>query len=370
MSDQDGNGPLAPLNPWCKDPDVTDIMVDGYNKLYVERRSLGCKFEDVPSTFRDNDHLMDIIDSLVASQGDKRDESSPLIDTHLPDGSHINAVMPPFSQAGPAITTHKTPRDQLTMADLIRFGFWTEEIVEFLCACVHSRLNIVVSGDVASGKTTVLNLIAGMIPTDERIVIIEPMAEVQLPKTHKYVVGLESHPPDIDGKGEVSTQHLVRNALRMRADRIIICNVLGSEAWDLFEAMNTGHDGTLMSIHAESAHDALTRLEMMVTSAHPSLPLQNVRRQMASAIDLITFQERLRDGSRKILKVAEVRGMKGDVIELQDIFEFQQPDIKEHAGRNNPTTSGHFITTGHIPEFLERIETAGVKLSRDLFTPK
>ena len=247
---------------------------------------------------------------------------------------------------------------------MLDFGSWNEDIVKFLTACVRGRLNIVIAGGVGSGKTAVLNLVAGMIPPDERIITVENAGELQLPEELKRVIRLESRPANIEGRGEVTIRDLVINSLRMRPDRIIVGEVRANEAFDLFQAMNTGHDGTMMTVHANSVRDVLARLETIITLSFPSLPLLSVRQQMASALDLITYQERLRDGSRKILKVTEVVGMQGDVIELQDIFEFRQ------TGVENGKIKGHFTATGHIPRFLDRFQAAGIELPLSLFTPQ
>jgi len=361
MNAQDQTNSLAALEPWLNDPDVAEIMVDGYDCVYVEREG---KFVDVPTPFRDDEHLLQVIDAILEPLGRKVDESSPMVvDARLFDGSRVNVVVPPISLTGPTLVIRKFFRTPITFEDLFRYGSVGKNVVEFLRACVQGRLNIVVAGGTGSGKTTFLNLVAGMIPAGERVITVENAAELNLPP-RKYLVSLESRSPDLGGRGEVTMRDLLANALRMRPDRIITGEVQSAEALDLFQAMNTGHDGTLFTIHASSPRDALTRLEMMVTSANPSLPLLNVRRQMASAIDLITHLERLRDGTRKVLKVTEVVGMQGDVVMLQDIFEFRQTGVK------NTKITGHFTATGHIPRFLDRIRAAGVDLPLSLFTPQ
>lgn len=362
MMSKDRANPLAPLEPLLNDPQVKEIMVDGHSKVYVER---GGKFVDVPTPFRDEGHLMEVIAAIFEPLGRKVDQSSPMCDARLFDGSRVNVVVPPISLVGPVLTLRKFPLKPLTIEDVLGFGSWNEDIVEFLRACVRARLNIVVAGGTGSGKTTLLNLIAGMIPSDERIITVENVSELQqlLSTKFKRLVRLESRPPNIEGKGEITMRDLVINALRMRPDRIIVGEVRAGEAIEVFQAMNTGHDGTMMSIHANSPRDTLARLETMVLMANPSLPLLNVRQHMASAIDLITYQERLQDGRRKVLKVTEVVGLQGDVIMLQDIFEFRQTGVKEGE------ITGHFTATGNIPRFLDRIRAAGVELPMRLFTP-
>ena len=358
VTDVLGWGPLEPL---LRDSTVTEIMVDGCDKIYVERHG---KLGDVPGQFRDQEHLMGYIHRILMPVGRRLDESAPFVDARLPDGSRVNVVIPPISLVGPVLTIRKFARGQLSIEQVLRFGAWSEDIVEFLRACVLGRLNVVIAGGTASGKTTVMNLVAGMIPAGERIITVENAAELQLPDTLKYVVSLESRPANIEGQGEVTIRDLVINSLRMRPDRIVLGECRGPEVIDLLQAMNTGHDGTMFTIHANSPRDALARLETTATAANPSLPLLNVRQQMASAIDLITYQERLQDGTRKIMKVTEVAGMQGDVILLRDIFEFRRTGVKD--GR----VTGHFSATGYIPSFLDRIRAAGVDLPLSLFTPQ
>jgi len=361
MSTQDRSNPLAPLEPWLNDPQVGEIMVDGHDNVYVERDG---KLVDVPTPFRDDEHLLEAIAALLAPTGQKVDVSSPMVDAPLFDNrGRFNVVVPPISLVGPALIIRKFSHKPLTVEDLLRLGSWNEDMVELLRACVRARLNIVISGGTGSGKTTVLNLIAGMIPGDERIVTVENVGELQLPEGLRRVVRLVSRPPNMEGKGEVTIRDLVINSLRMRPDRIIVGEVRATEAIDLFQAMNTGHDGTMITVHASSPRDVLARLETMVLMANPSLPLLNVRQQMASAIDLITYQERLQDGRRKILKMTEVIGMQGDIVVLHDIFEFRQTGVKDGK------VTGHYTATGYIPKFLDRIRASGVDLPLSLFTP-
>jgi pilus assembly protein CpaF len=284
-----------------------------------------------------------------------------MMDLRLPDGSRVNAVIPPIARNGPLLTICKSSPDPLTLEDLLRFENLNEDMSEFLQACVQGRLNIVVTGVTGSGKTTILNVLANMIPEDQRIINIQHSDELTL--RHKYLVTLESRPPNLEGKGEVSIRDLVINALKMRPDRIITAEVRGGEALNLLEAMNAGHDGCMFTVHATTPHDALARLEVMVTSANPSLPLLNVRQMMASTLDLIVHQERLRDGTRRQVRISEVEGIQGDTIVLSDIFEFRQTG--QTAGKIN----GYFTATGRIPKFLSRLSAAGVDLPLSLFTP-
>jgi len=349
---------LGPLEPLLEDATVTEILVDGYNKIYVERRG---KLEDAPASFRDDGHLMEIINRIVTPLGRRIDESHPIVDVRLPDGSRVNVVIPPIALTGPVMTIRKFTATLLTADDLLRLGACNEAIVEFLRACVQGRINIAISGGAGSGKTTLLNLIAGMIPDDERIIVVENVAELRLPQ--KRVVRLESRPLNLEGKGEVTIRDLVINALRMRPDRIIAGEVRWDEALHLFAAMNTGHDGSMFSLHASSPRDALARLEVMASSANPSIPLLGVREMIASAIGLIVHRERLQDGSRKVVKVTEVQGMQGDVITLSDLFVFQQTGVEDGK------IAGRFVATGQIPKFLNRIRDAGIQLPMDLFAP-
>jgi pilus assembly protein CpaF len=352
---------LAPLEPLLSDPEVAEVMVDGYDKVYVEKHG---QLIDMPSLFRDDEHLMEVINGILEWTGQKADESNPFADVRLSDGSRVNAIVPPISLIGPVLTIRKFRVRRLSVEDVIRFGAVSEDLIEFLQACVQARFNIAIAGGVGSGKTTFLNIVAGMIPPDERIITVENAGELRLPETLKRVIRLESRPPNLEGRGEVTVRDLVINALRMRPDRIVVGEVRSSETFDLLQAMNTGHDGTAFTIHASSPRDALARLEMQVTYADLSVPLLSIRQMMASAIDLITYQERMPDGTRKVLKVTEVTGMQGDIIELQDIFEFRQTGVEDGRIR------GHFTATGRIPGFLNRIQTAGIELPLSLFTPK
>ncbi len=348
-----GYGPIQPL---LEDDTVTEIMVNGPKKIYVER---GGKIHKTDITFQDDDHLMKIIDRILAPLGRRVDESTPYVDARLPDGSRVNVIIPPLSLIGPVVTIRKFARIPFTAEKLVEMGSITPEVVEFLKACVKARLNIIVSGGTGSGKTTLLNVLSAFIPEDERIITIENAAELQLKQEH--VVTLETRPPNIEGKGEVTMRDLVINSLRMRPDRIIVGEVRGGEALDMLQAMNTGHDGSLSTLHANSPRDALARLETMVLMAGMELPLRAIRQQIASAIDLIIHTERMRDGTRKVVQVTEVQGMEGDIIVLQDIFVF------ERLGWENGRIVGRLRPTGIRPKFMERLEAAGIYLPPEIF---
>jgi pilus assembly protein CpaF len=348
-----GYGPIEPL---LADETITEIMVNGSQSIYIERKGM---IEKVNTAFESDEHLMRIIDRIVAPLGRRIDESSPYVDARLPDGSRVNAIIPPLSLIGPVLTIRKFAKTPLTVENMIDFGTITPEAIEFLKACVIARLNIVVSGGTGSGKTTFLNILSGFIPNRERIVTIENAAELQLRQEH--VVTLESRPPNIEGKGEVSIRDLVINSLRMRPDRIIVGECRGGEALDMLQAMNTGHDGSLTTIHSNSPRDTLSRLETMTLMAGMDLPLKAIREQVASAINLIIHQERMKDGSRKIVNIAEVQGMEGDVIVMSDIFVFEQTGIE--AGK----VIGRLRPTGLRPKFIERIESANIQLPPNIF---
>ncbi len=348
-----GYGPIQPL---LNDDTINEIMVNGPYKVYIERNG---KIEKTNITFRDNEHLMRIIDRILAPLGRRVDESCPYMDARLPDGSRVNVIIPPLSLVGPVLTIRKFAKIPFTVEKLIEIGTITPEAIEFLKACVIARLNIVISGGTGSGKTTFLNVLSGFIPNDERIITIENAAELQLRQEH--VVTLETRPPNIEGKGEVTMRDLVINALRMRPDRIIVGEVRGGEALDMLQAMNTGHDGSLTTLHANSPRDALSRLETMVLMAGIEIPVKAIRQQIASALDLIVHMERLRDGSRKVVQITEVQGMEGDTIVLQDIFVFEQMGIE------NGKIIGRLRPTGIRPKFMDKIEAAGIYLPPDIF---
>jgi pilus assembly protein CpaF len=331
-------------------------MVNGPKKVYVERHG---KLELTPVTFQDEGHVMRIIDRIISPLGRRCDESSPMVDARLPDGSRVNAVIPPISLIGPVLTVRKFAKRPLTADDLIRNGTLTPELLEFLRACVVSRLNIVVSGGTGSGKTTLLNLLSSFIPSDERIITIEDAAELQLRQEH--VVTMEARPANIEGRGAIVIRDLVINALRMRPNRIVVGECRGREALDMLQAMNTGHDGSLTTAHSNSPRDTLARLETMVLMAGMDLPLRAIREQIASALDLIVHQERMRDGSRRVVAVTEVVGMEGDVIVTQDLFVFEQTGVED--GR----IVGRLKPTGIRPKFTPRLEAANQFLPPSIF---
>ncbi len=349
---------LGPIETLLKDETVTEIMINGPKHIFVER--LG-KLHLTKVQFHDDMHLMNIIERIIAPLGRRIDESSPLVDARLEDGSRVNIIIPPLSLIGPCVTIRKFNKDPLTVENLIGFGSLSETMAGFLRACIAARLNIVVSGGTGSGKTTTLNVLSSFIPSDERIVTIEDAAELQLMQDH--VVTLESRPANIEGSGQITIRDLVRNALRMRPDRIIVGEVRSGEALDMLQAMNTGHDGSLTTAHANSPRDVLSRLETMVLMAGMDLPVRAIREQISSAVDLIIQQSRIRDGSRKITYITEVQNMEGDVIILQDLFRFVQTGVDE-SGK----ILGNFESTGIRPNFMEKMETNGIKIPKNLFS--
>ena len=350
---------FGPINPLLKDPSISEVMVNGPHLVYVERHG---RLEKTDVCFRDNNHVLHIIEKIVAPIGRRIDESMPMVDARLPDGSRVNAIIPPLALSGPTITIRKFFREPLQIADLINLSTITGPMAEFIDACVRGRLNIVVSGGTGSGKTTTLNVLSSFIPDDERIVTLEDAAELQLRQEH--LVTLESRPPNLEGKGAVTIRDLVRNSLRMRPERIIVGEVRGGEALDMLQAMNTGHDGSLTTGHANTPRDMLSRLETMVLMAGMDLPVRAIRDQISSAIDLIVQQSRFRDGSRKITHITEVQGMEGDVIVLQDIFVFKQTGVDE-----NGKVQGKYIATGIRPKFYTKLEEVGIKLDHTIFIP-
>ena len=349
---------LGPITPLLNDTSVSEVMVNGPSHVYVERKG---KLVLTDITFRDNEHIMHIIEKIVAPLGRRIDESSPMVDARLKDGSRVNAIIPPLALRGPTITIRKFSKDPLKIEDLIRFGTLTPEMAKFLEACVKARLNIVVSGGTGSGKTTTLNVLSCFIPNDERIVTCEDAAELQLRQEH--VVTLESRPANIEGKGSVSIRDLVKNCLRMRPDRIVVGEVRSGEALDMLQAMNTGHDGSLTTGHANSPRDMLARLETMVLMAGMDLPVRAIREQISSAVDLILQQNRLKDGSRRVTHLTEILGMEGDTIVLQDIFVYEQKGLDD-----NGKIIGQFKPTGIRPKFLSKFESSGIKLPDDIFS--
>ena len=348
---------LGPIEPLLKDPSVTEVMVNGPDSIYIERKG---RLQKTDVRFRNTEHLMHIIDRIVTAVGRRVDESSPMVDARLADGSRVNVIIPPLSLTGPCVTIRKFSKDVLTVDKLIEFGSFDQRMAEFLEDCVKGRLNIVVSGGTGSGKTTLLNVLSSYVPATERIVTLEDSAELQLKQDH--VVTLETRPPNIEGEGEVTMRDLVRNALRMRPDRIIVGECRTGEALDMLQAMNTGHDGSMTTAHANSARDALSRLETMVLMSGMELPLRAIRSQIASAVDIIVQIARLRDGSRKIINIAEVTGMEGDIITLQDLFYFENHGV-DQDGR----ITGAFLTSGLRPLCTEKLAMNGVTLPPDLF---
>src|SRR3954453_12040119 len=318
----------GPLEPFLHDPSVTEIMVNAYDQLFVERAGM---IEESDAAFLDDAHLLRIIDRIVSQVGRRIDESSPMVDARLPDGSRVNAIIAPLSLRGPSLTIRKFARNALSLQDLVGLGPISPQSADFLAECVRGKLNILISGGTGTGKTTLLNAVSSYIPASERIVTVEDAAELQLQQRH--VVSLESRPPNVEGEGEVRIRDLVRNALRMRPDRIIVGEVRGAETLDMLQAMNTGHDGSLTTVHANSARDALHRLEMLVLMAGVELPVKAIREQIAGGFDLLVHISRLVDGSRKIVQITEIAGMEGDVITLQDIFRARLPEGGASAGR-------------------------------------
>jgi pilus assembly protein CpaF len=353
-----GYGPLEPL---LRDDSITEVMVNGADRIYVERSG---KIERAGVTFVDDAHLLRIIDKIVSQVGRRVDEASPMVDARLPDGSRVNAIIPPLSLRGPTLTIRKFSRDPYTMDDLINFGTVTPKAAHFLAACVQGKLNVLISGGTGTGKTTTLNALSAYVPGDERIVTIEDAAELQLQQEH--VITLEARPANIEGQGEVKIRELVRNALRMRPDRIIVGEVRGAETLDMLQAMNTGHEGSLTTIHANSPRDALARLETLVLTAGVDLPLRAIREQVASAFDLLVQITRLVDGSRRLSHVTEVLRMESDVITLQDIFLARPPD-EETAAAQVTRLLSPLSCTGLKPHFLEKMAANGVTLPPTFF---
>ena len=350
---------FGPINPLINDPSISEIMVNGAGQVYVEKKGK-LTLSDV--SFKDDAHVMHVIDKIVAPLGRRIDESSPMVDARLPNGSRVNIIIPPLALNGPTITIRKFSEKPFTVKDLINFGTITPGVAMFLKACVEARLNIVVSGGTGSGKTTTLNVISSFIPEDERIVTIEDAAELQLRQEH--IIRLETRPPNIEGKGAITIRDLVRNSLRMRPDRIVVGEVRSGEALDMLQAMNTGHDGSLTTGHANSPRDMLARLETMVMMAGMELPIKAIREQITSAVDIIVQQSRLRDGSRRITHITEVLGMEGDVITMQDIFIFKQYG-KDEKG----SILGDIVPTGIKPKFAEKFDRIGMVIPSDLFIP-
>jgi pilus assembly protein CpaF len=342
----------GPLEPYLHDPSVTEVMVNGYDQVYVERNG---KIEETDATFLDDAHLLRIIDRIVSQVGRRIDEASPMVDARLPDGSRVNAIIPPLALSGPSLTIRKFSRNALTLENLIGLGSLTQQSADFLAECVRGKLNMLISGGTGTGKTTLLNAVSAFVPAAERIVTVEDAAELRLLQRH--VVSLESRPPNVEGEGEIRIRELVRNALRMRPDRIIVGEVRGGEALDMLQAMNTGHDGSLTTVHANSARDALHRLEMLVLMAGVELPVKAIREQIAGGFDLLVHISRLVDGSRRITQITEVSGMEGDVVTLQDLFVARPSDLVGGPGLLGPLHS-----TALRPGFLDKLSANGVEL--------
>jgi pilus assembly protein CpaF len=353
-----GHGPIEPL---LRDPDISEIMVNGPDRIYVERFG---HIVPVDAAFVDEEHLRRIIDKIVARVGRRIDEGSPMVDARLPDGSRVNAVVPPIALDGSALTIRKFSSDVFTMEDLVGFGTITKPIGEMLAACVRGRLDILISGGTGTGKTTTLNVLSQALPSDERIITIEDAAELQLNQDH--VLRLESRPPNIEGRGQVTVRDLVRNALRMRPDRIVVGEVRDGAALDMLQAMNTGHDGSLATVHANSPRDSLARIETMVLMAGMDLPVRAIREQVASAVDLIIHQARLKDGSRRVTYISEIVGMDGDAVMVQELFSFDFRAGQDEYGRFR----GALQPTGVRPKFLERLAEVGIQIPPELFVPR
>jgi len=348
---------LGPLEPLLKDPSISDILVNRYNSVFIERAG---KLEPTGLTFKDDQHLMQIIDRIVSRVGRRVDESSPMVDARLPDGSRVNAIIPPLAIDGPCLSIRRFGRDPLTARNMIENKSITEPMLELLSAMVKGRLNILISGGTGAGKTTLLNVLSGYIPNSERVVTIEDAAELQLKQEH--VVRLETRPPNIEGKGAVRQRQLVINSLRMRPDRIVVGEVRGEEAFDMLQAMNTGHEGSLTTVHANSQRDALSRVENMVSMANLNIPERAVRQQIASAIHAVVQIARMSDGTRKVISVSEVTGMEGEMISMQDIFLFERKGLGE-GGK----VKGAFKATGIRPKFSDRLAAGGCRLRPQLF---
>jgi pilus assembly protein CpaF len=348
---------FGPLEVLLKDPTISDILINGPHKVYVERRG---KMEKTDVKFRDNDHLLQIIDRIVSKVGRRVDETSPMVDARLPDGSRVNAIIPPLALDGPSVSIRRFGSNPLKLEDLLNYKSFTPEMAMLMEACIKARLNIIISGGTGCGKTTLLNTMSSFIPHEERLVTIEDAAELQLQQDH--VVRLETRPPNIEGKGHVSTRDLVRNALRMRPERIIIGECRGAEALDMLQAMNTGHAGSMTTLHANTPRDAQARLETMIMMAGMELPIKAMRQQISSAIDLIIQANRLQGGPRKVTCITEVLNMEQDIIIMQDIFRYKQLGIDQ-----NGRSFGQFEATGVRPTFVNRLEAAGIKLPSNLF---
>ena len=350
---------FGPLEPLMEDPTVTDILIDNFDKIYVERKG---KLEPTDLGFESETHLRKLINSILAAVGRRVDDSCPMADARLADGSRVNVIIPPLAIDGPSMSIRRFRKDALQLEDLITFNSLTPEIGTLLKSIVQARLNVLVSGGTGSGKTTLLNMLSGFIPSDERIVSIEDSAELQLKQ--RYVVRLETRPPNLEGKGEITQRDLVKNSLRMRPDRIVIGEVRGAEVLDMLQAMNTGHDGSLSTIHANSPRDALARLETLVAMSGLSIPHEAVRKQISSAINVIIQVSRLGDGGRKLVSLQEITGMEGNIVSMQELFKFEQSGVME-----NGTIKGQFKFSGIRPKFSEKFTALGIEIPRALFNP-
>src|SRR5215213_2659523 len=348
---------LGPLEPLLRDPTVSDILVNTHKQVYVER---GGKLERLPTTFQDDKHLMRVIDRIVSGVGRRVDDSSPMVDARMADGSRVNAIIPPLAVDGPLLSIRRFPSDRLKAEDLVSIRSMTKPMLDFLAQCVRARLNILISGGTGAGKTTLLNVLSSFISERERIVTIEDAAELQLHQEH--VARLETRPPNVEGKGAVRQRQLLINALRMRPDRIVIGETRGEEALDMLQAMNTGHDGSLTTIHANTPRDALTRIETMVAMANLNIPERAVRQQISSAIDLVVQITRLSDGTRKITGITEITGMEGDTITMQDLFLFERTGLRQDGG-----VIGRFRATGIRPKSSDRLAASGIHLPATMF---
>jgi pilus assembly protein CpaF len=348
---------LGPLEPLLRDPEISDILINGYETIFVEKKG---RLQKVDSGFKDNNHLMQIIDRIVSAVGRRIDETNPMVDARLQDGSRFNAIIPPLALDGPSVSIRRFGTVPITAEDLIAFGSCPEPMMEVLKGCVKGKLNILISGGTGSGKTTLLNVLSSFIPPGERIVTIEDAAELQLQQPH--VVRLETRPKNLEGKGEVTARDLVKNALRMRPDRVILGEIRGEEAIDTLQAMNTGHDGSLATVHSNSTRDAVARMETMIGMGMPNLSDKNIREMISRAIDIIIQADRLPDGSRRVLAISEVTGMEGNVVTMQDVFVFQRRGYDDD-GR----ILGAFTATGTRPKFLGRLKRQGIELSPNLF---
>ncbi len=348
---------LGPLEPLLRDATVSDILVNTYKQVYVERSG---KLERLPTTFQDDRHLMRVIDRIVSGVGRRVDDSSPMVDARLPDGSRVNAIIPPLAVDGPLLSIRRFPAERLKAEDLVAIRSLTRPMLEFLQHCVRSRMNMLISGGTGAGKTTLLNVLSGFISERERIVTIEDAAELQLHQEH--VARLETRPPNVEGKGAIRQRQLVINSLRMRPDRIVVGEVRGEEALDMLQAMNTGHDGSLTTVHANTPRDALTRIETMISMGAMNLPEKAMRHQIASAIQLVIQQSRMSDGTRKVTSVSEITGMEGDVITMQEIFCFEKLGVTQDG-----KVIGRFRATGVRPKVCERLKASGIHLPPDMF---